>query len=152
MIKININDNYIKEQLKEIDNKLSVIQIIILVLCTVLISFGIIFYTYITLISIITISGAAFILFVIYVIIEMKRNNLAEQWYIKEAKIELDKKNTKILDKYNIKLKDVKGKCQIPYEEYHDLNKDSIGYAVIGKKQKKVLLWFDKKKYDYENK
>lgn len=152
MNKINIDDNYIKISLSELDNNLSVIQIIILIFTTSLVGIivGLNFYvTDLTRIIVATIVG---VLAVVYVCLELRRNDLIEHWNIKESKINLTKKDDKIKEEYKVKVKGYKGTAAVPYEEYRDLNSESTGYAVVIEKQKKLLLWFDKNKYDYNKK
>lgn len=152
MNKINIDDNYIKISLKELDNNLSVNQMILLFGATILVSMTIGLNSYITDLTRIIIASIVAILAVIYVCIELRRNNLIENWNIKEAKIDLIKKDSKICNEYKIKVDGYKGTATIPYEEYKDLNNESIGYAIVIEKQKKLLLWFDKSKYNYNKK
>lgn len=152
MNKININDNYIKTIIKEIDYKLSIIQIAILIITTILISTIVILNSYMDILSTIFIAFSISILLIIYVIIELKRNILIEKYIIKEIKVNLPIKEDKVKEKYLIHLDGCKSSSKVPYEEYRDLNPNSIGYAVINEKRNKALLWFDKDKYEYTNK
>jgi len=152
MNKININDNYIKTSLKESDNNLSVVQMILLIVATILVSITIGLNSYVTDLTRIVVAVIVTILAVIYVYFELRRNNLIENWNIKEAKINLTEKDDDIRDEYKVKVDGYKGTATIPYEEYKDLNNESIGYAIVIEKQKKLLLWFDKNKYNYNKK
>lgn len=152
MNKINIDDNYIKTSLKELDNSLSVVQMILLFVATILVSMTIGLNFYVTDLTRIIVAIIVTILAVIYVYIELKRNNLIENWIIKEAKINLNKKDDKIKNEYKVKVEGFKGTATVPYEEYKDLNNESMGYAIVIEKQKKLLLWFDKNKYNYNKK
>jgi len=152
MNKINIDNNYIKILLKELDNKLSVVQMVLLFVATILVSLTIGLNSYITDLTRIIIAVIVVILAVIYIYIELRRNNLIKNWNTKETKINLIEKDSKIRDEYKIKVDGYKGTATVPYEEYKDLNNDSIGYAIVIEKQKKLLLWFDKNKYNYNKK
>jgi|GEM_PF-3456273 len=152
MNRINIDDNYIKTSLKELDNNLSVVQMILLFVATILVSMTIGLNFYVTDLTRIVVAIVVSIIAVIYVYIELKRNNLIENWNIKELKINLNKKNDKIKNEYKVNVDGYKGTATVPYEEYKDLNNESIGYAIVIEKQKKLLLWFDKNKYDYNKK
>jgi Ca2+/Na+ antiporter len=149
MNKLNIDDNYIKTSLKELDNNLSVVQMTLLFIATILVSMTIGLNSYVTDLTRLIVAVIVFILAVVYVYIELKRNNLIENWNIKESKINLNKKDDKIKDEYKVKVDGYKGTATVPYEEYKDLNNESIGYAIVIEKQKKLLLWFDKNKYNY---
>jgi hypothetical protein len=149
MNKLNIDDNYIKTSLKELDNNLSVVQMTLLFIATILVSMTIGLNSYVTDLTRLIVAVIVFILAVVYVCIELKRNYLIENWNIKESKINLNKKDDKIKDEYKVKVDGYKGTATVPYEEYKDLNNESIGYAIVIEKQKKLLLWFDKNKYNY---
>lgn len=149
MNKLNIDDNYIKTSLKELDNNLSVVQMILLFVATILVSMTIGLNSYVSDLTRIIVAIIVVILAVVYVYIELKRNNLIENWNMKEAKINLNKKDDNVKDEYKVKVVGYKGTATVPYEEYKDLNKESIGYAIVIEKQKRLLLWFDKNKYNY---
>ncbi len=152
MNRINIDDNYIKISLKELDNNLSVVQMVLLFVATILVSMTIGLNFYVTDLTRIIVAVIVSIIAVIYVYIELKRNNLIENWDIKELKINLIKKDDKIKNEYKVKVDGYKGTATVPYEEYKDLNNESLGYAIVIEKQKKLLLWFDKNKYNYNKK
>lgn len=152
MNRINIDDNYIKISLKELDNNLSVVQMVLLFVATILVSMTIGLNFYVTDLTRIIVAVIVSIIAVIYVYIELKRNNLIENWDIKELKINLIKKDDKIKNEYKVKIDGYKGTATVPYEEYKDLNNESLGYAIVIEKQKKLLLWFDKNKYNYNKK
>ncbi len=152
MNRIDIDDNYVKTSLRELDNNLSVVQMIILIVSTILASITLGLNSYVADLTKIVVAVIVAILAVIYVYFELRRNNLIEQWNIKEAKIDLSKKSKKIRSEYKVKIKGYKGTATVPYEEYKDLNSESLGYAIVIEKQKKLLLWFDKNKYNYNKK
>lgn len=152
MNRINIDDNYIRISLKELDNNLSVVQMVLLFVATILVSMTIGLNFYVTDLTRIIVAVIVSIIAVIYVYIELKRNNLIENWDIKELKINLIKKDDKIKNEYKVKVDGYKGTATVPYEEYKDLNNESLGYAIVIEKQKKLLLWFDKNKYNYNKK
>lgn len=84
MNKISIDDNYIKTSLKELDNNLSVVQMILLFVAT-LFSRAIGLNFYVTDLTRIIVAIIVSIIAVIYVHIELK-NNLIENWNIKRFK------------------------------------------------------------------
>lgn len=149
MNKLNIDNNYIKTSLKELDNNLSVVQMFLLFVATILVSLTIGLNSYVTELTRVIVAIIVVMIAIVYVYIELKRNNLIENWNIKELKINLNKKDEKIKNEYKIKVVGYKGTATVPYEEYKDLNNESIGYAIVIEKQKKLLLWFDKNKYNY---
>lgn len=149
MNKLNIDNNYIKTSLKELDNNLSVVQMILLFVATILVSLTIGLNSYVTDLTRAIVAIIVVMIAILYVYIELKRNNLIENWNMKEAKINLNKKDDTIKDEYKVKVVGYKGTATVPYEEYKDLNNESIGYAIVIEKQKKLLLWFDKNKYNY---
>lgn len=149
MNKLNIDNNYIKTSLKELDNNLSVVQTILLFVATILVSLTIGLNSYVTDLTRAIVAIIVVMIAIVYVYIELKRNNLIENWNMKEAKINLNKKDDTIKDEYKVKVVGYKGTATVPYEEYKDLNNESIGYAIVIEKQKKLLLWFDKNKYNY---
>lgn len=149
MNKLNIDNNYIKTSLKELDNNLSVVQMILLFVATILVSLTIGLNSYVTDLTRAIVAIIVVMIAIVYVYIELKRNNLIENWNMKEAKINLNKKDDTIKDEYKVKVVGYKGTATVPYEEYKDLNNESIGYAIVIEKQKKLLLWFDKNKYNY---
>ncbi len=152
MIKININDNYIKILLKELDIRFSTLQMIIVVISTITVSITIGLSPYIPDFTNIIVSIFIFFLFTICIYLELRRNDLTEKWIVKEAAVIIDEENKKLLDEYKVKVKNFKGFTMIPYEDYKDLNNGYVGYAIISEKSKKLLLWFDKNKYEYNKK
>ena len=152
MFKININDNYIKTLLKDLDIKLSTFQMIIVVISTITVSITIGLSSYIPSFTNIIVSIFIIILFILCIYLELKRNDLIENWTVKEARVILNKKSKEILDEYRVQVKGFKGFAMIPYEDYRDLHNEDIGYAIVLEKSKKLLLWFDKNKYEYNKK
>lgn len=152
MIKININDNYIKILLKELDIKFSTLQMIIVVISTITVSITIGLSAYIPDYTNIIVSIVIFFLFTICIYLELRRNDLTENWSIKEAAVIIDEENKKLLDEYKVKIKGFKGYAMISYEDYKDLHNGDTGYAVVSEKSKKLLLWFDVNKYEYNKK
>lgn len=151
MIKIKIDNDYIKNALNEYNNTYSSFQMAIAVLGTILIAFVISLKAYTNLATLI-ISVILLIVFIIlYLLLEFKRNDLVEKWEVKEAKVIIDKKNNDLKETYKVNIKDYKNKVKILYEDYKDLENNEKGYAIITKrKHPKVLLWYPKDKYEYK--
>lgn len=151
MIKIKIDNDYIKNALNEYNNTYSSFQMAIAVLGTILIAFVISLKAYTNLATLI-ISAILLIIFIIlYLLLEFKRNDLVEKWEVKEAKVIIDKKNNDFKETYKVNIKDYKNKVKILYEDYKDLENNEKGYAIITKrKHPKVLLWYPKDKYEYK--
>ncbi len=152
MFKININDNYIRILLKDLDIKFSTLQMVIVVISTITASITIGLSSYIPSFTNIIVSIFILVLLILCICLELKRANLIENWTVKEARVIINENNKKLLNEYKVRVKEFKGYAMIPYEDYRDLHNDNIGYAVVSEKSKKLLLWFDKNKYEYNKK